>query len=163
MPLYQPQNSPAHSHLGPSLTFFDQRKESTSELLDLALQGNQVRSLKLAPENHCQQIFSCLLDYLVLPVSTTAQLFPIMLTPFWECYLCAGLLRSVSFPIFEVSLNLGISSSIFSVYTFLYLLIYFRCLCRSPITSCLSHCSFWDFLIHTLPCRTNTCCTCSID
>lgn len=50
--------------------------------------------------------------------------------------------------IFEVSLNLGISSNIFSAYSFLYLLICFRCLCRSPITPYLSHCSFWDFLTH---------------
>lgn len=49
---------------------------------------------------------------------------------------------------FEVSLNLGISSSIFSVYTFLYSLIHFRCLCRSPLTPCLNHWSFWDFRTH---------------
>lgn len=76
---------------------------------------------------------------------------------------CPGLFLFLC--IFEVSLNLGISSSIFSVCTFLYLLIHFRCLCRSPITPCLSDCSFWDFLTHinTVSYRKSSCCISSMD
>lgn len=112
----------------------------------------QVRILKLAPENHCQWIYSCLLNHCgsacfhncpALPHNAHPSLGVLFMC--WVAQICV--LSSVYLKC------LWFFSSIFSAYTFLYLLIHFRCLFRSLITPCLSHCSFWDFLTHTLPCK----------